>query len=168
MEALKQPATHKVSRAPEGLARLAFGLFLPPIAALLIWGRVGAVEPQTAIDCDLVDQAGRHFAYSFLFDPAKGTLSWVDGGEELKTERHTSAELLVSRRGKFGDSPAQVAYFDLALAAGGATMTYFRDATEAEIARCEKEQSAPDCKAPVALPKYNESGYCTFEERSAK
>jgi hypothetical protein len=34
--------------------------------------------------------------------------------------------------------------------------------------KCEKEQSAPDCKAPVPLPKYNESGYCTFEERATQ
>jgi hypothetical protein len=24
------------------------------------------------------------------------------------------------------------------------------------------------CKAPVPLPKYNESGYCTFEERATQ
>jgi len=139
-----------------------------PILALAIFGSVVAAEPQTAIDCDLADVKGVHYSYSFLFDPAKGTLSWVQGGEELKIERHTSNEILASRRGKFGETSAQIAFFDLALTGGGATMSYFRDATAAEIAKCQAEQSAPDCKEPVALPKYEEGGYCTFEERPAK
>jgi hypothetical protein len=132
------------------------------ILAFIILGDAGAKEPPTAIACDLTGAAGTHYEYSFLFDPGTGTLSWVDGGEELKTERHTAAELLVSRRGKFGDSPAQIAYFDLALRGGGATMTYFRDPTAAEIARCERERSTADCKTPVALPQYDEAGACTL------
>ena len=135
---------------------------------VVICGGAGAREPQTVITCDLTDRKGAHYEYSFLFDPAKGTLSWTDGGEELKTERHTAAELLVSRRGKFGDSPAQIAYFDLALSGGGATMTYFRDPTAVEVTQCEREQSAADCKAPVALPRYDEAGACTFEEQAAR
>jgi hypothetical protein len=149
-------------------AWFAMHLGFAPILTFVIFGRAGATEPQTVISCDLTGAKGTHYEYSFLFDPAKGTLSWVEGGEELKTERRTAAELLVSRRGKFGDSPAQVAYFDLALSAGGATMTYFRDPTAAEITKCEKEQSAPDCRASVALPQYEEGGYCTFEEKAAK
>jgi hypothetical protein len=135
------------------------------IVAFVICGGAGAAESQTVIHCDLTGLKGARYEYSFLFDAAKDTLSWVEGGEEVKMERHTSAELLLSRRGKFGDSPAEVAYFDLALASGSATMTYFRGPTAAETTQCEREQSAPDCKAPVALPQYDEAGACTFEER---
>jgi len=140
-------------------------------ASMLAWvlvGRAGATEPRTAITCDLADSKGTHYDYSFLFEPDKGTLFWVQGREELRTERHTAGELLVSRRGKFGETSAQVAYLELALGGGGATMTYFRDPTAGEIAKCEGEQSPADCKAPVALPQYYEAGTCTFEQQAAK
>jgi len=143
-------------------------IVLLPLLASVLCGRVAAAEPQTKIECELRDAKWTPYTYSFLFDPVKGTLTWLNGGEELKTERHTSTELLVSRRGKFGATSAQIAYFDLALVQGGATMRYFRDPTAAEIAKCEAEQSAPDCTVPVALPQYEEGGYCTFEEQPAK
>jgi hypothetical protein len=142
--------------------------------ALLICARAGAADVQTVIDCDLKDAKGAHYAYSFLYDPGAGKLSWVQGGEELKVERHTATDLVVSREGKFGDSPARIAYFDLLLAGGGettssATMSYFRDPTAAEIATCDKERPAKDyCRASVPMPQYDEAGTCTYQERPAK
>jgi hypothetical protein len=149
-------------------AWLAMHLCFASVITPVICGRSSAAEPQTVIHSDLTGAKGVHYEYAFLYDPDKNTLSWMEGGEELKTERHTSAELLASRRGKFGDSPAQIAYFDLALAAGGATMTYFRDPTAADIAKCESEHSAPDCKAGVHLAQFDEAGNCTFEEEAVK
>jgi hypothetical protein len=158
----------KENRSGRGWAWLAIPPLMASIVMFAVCERADAAEPQTKIDCDLTGPKGKHYEYSFVFDPAKGTLSWVQGGEELKMERHTPTELLVSRRGKFGDSPAQVAYFDLALTGGGATMTYFRDPTPAEIAKCEADRSVADCKAPVVLPQYDEAGTCSFEEQTAK
>ncbi len=142
--------------------------------ALVICSGARAADVQTVIDCALKDSKGAQYEYTFLYDPGAGKLSWLQGGEELKVERHTATDLVVSRHGTFGGSPAQVAYFDLLLAGGGettssATMSYFRDPTETEIAHCEKERAAADyCRAPVPLPQYDEAGTCTYVERPAK
>jgi hypothetical protein len=135
--------------------------------ALLLSTGVAASSRETYIACDLMGPKSQHFAYSFTFDHAKGTLFWVEGNRELKIERHTSAELLVSHRGQFADVPgANAAFFDLGLSSGAAAVTYLQEPTEAEIAKCEKQQSS-GCKDPVALPEYDEAGSCTFTERGS-
>jgi hypothetical protein len=132
-------------------------------AGLALNGAAAGVR-ETRIECDLVGQKGEHYGYTFVFDHEKGTLQWIEGDETLTIERHTPTELLASRRGRFGASAANMAFFDLSLFSGVAAMTYLHDPTPAEVEQCERQQSS-GCRDPIDLPQYAERGSCTLSER---
>jgi hypothetical protein len=138
-------------------------------AALLILAgtSVDAGAQETYIDCDLTGPQNQRYQYSFTLDPGKGALLWVEGGRELKIERHTSAELLASYIGKFRDFPYDEAFFDLNLFSGDASVTYLHDPTPDEIASCEKQRSF-GCKDPIVLSQHGETGSCSLVDRAVK
>ena len=136
-------------------------------AAVLASAGAAAIAKETHIECDLTGPKNQHYGYSFSFDHAKGTLLWIEGNRELKMERHTATELLVSYRGKFADTAANAAFFDLNLVSGGAAVVYFPDPTSTQVAQCEKQQSS-GCNDSIVLSEYGETGNCTFEERGGE
>jgi len=138
-------------------------------AAMVATGLVPEVTAsarETHIECDLTGPKNQHYGYSFAFDHGTGTVLWVEGHQELKIERHTASELLVSYRGRLGNLPADAAFFDLNLFSGAAAVMYLHDPTPAEVAKCEKEQSS-GCRDSIVLQQYGQTGSCTFEERGS-
>ena len=132
-------------------------------ALLLAAFPVLAAAQSVSIDCTMADGRGARFSYSFEYVPSRGTLALADGSGELKTERHTSSELLASYRGRLAVSEAQVAYFQISLASGDAQVSYVHEPTAAEVERCERER-AFGCRDPVVLAAGNESGHCNLQE----
>lgn len=132
------------------------------LIALLVLPAVAAAQ-SVAIDCKLSNIKGERFAYSLDYVPSKGTLSLADGSGELKTERHTSAELLASYRGTLAVAGAEVAYFQISLASGDAQVSYVHEPTAAEVEHCENDRAFA-CRDPVVLSAATESGRCSLQE----
>jgi len=134
---------------------------------ILMGTSVAQTAQEIYIDCDLAGPQNQHYGYSFAFNLDKGTLFWVEGSRELKLERHTSAELLASYKGKFRDFPHDATFFNLNLFSGQAAVVYLHDPTADEIASCEKQQSF-GCKDSIVLSQYGETGRCSVVDPAIK
>ncbi|MEP7297773.1 MAG: hypothetical protein ABI702_16435 [Burkholderiales bacterium] len=142
--------------------RLALGIVVSLVAAT-----TQASGRELYLSCSLVGPANQNFEYVFAFDPAKGTLLWVEGSQELKVFRNTEAQLWASHEGKFRDFPHDRSDFRLNRVTGAAEVIYLHKPLPSEVANCKKSRSW-GCESYLVLAEFSEIGRCTVVERVIK
>ena len=134
-------------------------------AVMLAAANAGATAQEIYLTCALMGPQNRDYRYSFAFDPAKGTLFWVEGSQEFKIFRNTATQLWASHKVKYRDFPHDETDFRLNRVSGSAEINYLRNPSPADVASCKRQGSSFSCEDSVVLSQYNEFGSCTVVDR---
>lgn len=119
------------------------------------------------LSCTLMAAKQQSTKYSFAFDQDKDTLLWVEGSNDWKVIRNTSAQLWASHAMKFRDFQYETTDFRLNRITGSAEITYLHAPSAEDVASCKKSKGF-GCEDPLVLTEHSEAGNCVVVDRVVK